>query len=329
MGDPAGVGPEIIAKVLADEKVFSFCRPVVIGDAGVMSKAVHELGLPLSVQPVSTVEQAAPGRDSLPVLDLALVDLSRHSWGNPGPASGTAVVEYIKHAVQLAMVGRADAIVTAPISKAMMNAAGHHYPGHTELLAELTGSREYGMLFVGGGLRVILATIHLALKDVPGRITTPGILGTLHLAHNALRAFGIERPRIGVAALNPHAGEGSLFGSEEQEAILPAVLKARAAGIDASDPLPADTLFYKARNGRYDVVVAMYHDQGLAPLKMAAFGNAVNVTVGLPIIRTSVDHGTAYDIAGKGCADPASMFQALTVAAELAAFRKGTAREGR
>jgi 4-hydroxythreonine-4-phosphate dehydrogenase len=182
------------------------------------------------------------------------------------------------------------------------------------------------MLFVGGGLRVILATIHLALKDVPRHITTPGILKTIRLAQAAMRAFGIEHPRIGVAALNPHAGEGSLFGREEQETILPALLEARAEGIHASDPLPADTLFYKALNGEYDVVVAMYHDQGLAPLKMIAFGTAVNVTVGLPVIRTSVDHGTAYDIAGKGCANPASLFQAAKLAAELAAFRKG-ARE--
>jgi 4-hydroxythreonine-4-phosphate dehydrogenase len=327
MGDPAGIGPEIAAKVFAEEKLFASCRPVLIGDAGVMAKAIRDFEQPVSLQRIDSADQAEAVRGMIPVLDLGLVDMSRHAWGNPGPASGTAVVEYIKRAVQLALTGRADAIVTAPISKAMMNAAGHRYPGHTELLAELTGSGDYGMLFVGGGLRVILATIHLALKDVPRHITTAAILKTIRLAQTALHGFGIERPRIGLAALNPHAGEGSLFGREEQEQILPAVLKARAEGIRCSDPLPADTLFYKARNGEYDVVVAMYHDQGLAPLKMIAFGNSVNVTVGLPIIRTSVDHGTAYDIAGKGCADPASLLQAALLAAEMAAFRKSRARE--
>jgi 4-hydroxythreonine-4-phosphate dehydrogenase len=216
----------------------------------------------------------------------------------------------------------ADAIVTAPISKEMMNAAGHHYAGHTELLADLTGTKEYGMLFVGGGLHVILVTIHVALKDVPRLITQASVLKTLRLAHRAMQSFGIDKPRIGVAALNPHAGEGKLFGTEEWDVILPAVVKARGEGIHASDPIPADTLFYKARNNYYDIVVAMYHDQGLAPLKMVAFGKAVNVTVGLPIIRTSVDHGTAYDLAGKGCADPTSLLEAVKLAVSMSAHRK-------
>lgn len=183
------------------------------------------------------------------------------------------------------------------------------------------------MMFVGGGLRLILATIHVALKDVPRQITEANILKTLRLAHRAMKYFGFPRPRIGVAALNPHAGEGGLFGSEERDAILPAVVKARAEGIDASDPLPADTLFYKARNNAYDIVAAMYHDQGLGPLKMLAFGNAVNVTVGLPVIRTSVDHGTAYDIAGTGRADPASLFEATKLAANMASYRRSETKE--
>lgn len=327
MGDPAGIGPEIIAKTFAREELFGFCRPVVIGDAPIMAKAVQELALSLECRSVASPEQSPTGPGVIPVLDLGLVNLAVHAWGRPNASSGTAVVEYIKRAVALTREGKADAIVTAPISKAMMNAAGHHYPGHTELLAHLTGTTEFGMLFVGGGLRVLLATIHLALKDVPKHITTPGILKTVRLAHQAARDFGIEHPRIGIAALNPHAGEGCLFGREEQDVILPALLEARALGMHPSDPLPADTIFYKARNGHYDVVVAMYHDQGLAPLKMVAFGSAVNVTVGLPIIRTSVDHGTAFDIAGKGCADPASLFQAAKVAAEMAAFRSGRTRE--
>lgn len=321
MGDPAGIGPEIIAKVLDSGEIFPFCRPVVIGDAGVMKKVIEEMRLSISVRSITSMTEADPANGRLDVIDLDLVDPATHKWGNPNASSGTAVVAYIRKAVESALKNQADAIVTAPISKAMMNAAGYHYAGHTELLADLTNCREYGMLFIGGGLRVILTTIHVALKDVAGQITTASVLKTLRLAHNAMPSFGIENPRIGVAALNPHAGEGRLFGNEEWDEILPAVVKARGEGIHASDPLPADTLFYKARNNYYDVVVAMYHDQGLAPLKMLAFGNAVNVTVGLPIVRTSVDHGTAYDIAGKGCADPASLLEAVRLAAKMAHYK--------
>jgi 4-hydroxythreonine-4-phosphate dehydrogenase len=321
MGDPVGIGPEIIAKVVDSGEIYPVCRPVVVGDANVLRKIVEEMSLSVSVRGVSTLADVDPTIGKLDVLDLGTVDISRHAWGKPDASSGKSVVEYIRKATKLAIKGDVDALVTAPISKEMMNAAGHHYAGHTELLAELTGAQEYGMLFVGGGLRVILATIHVALKDVPGRITQGSVLKTLRLAHKAMPLFGIEKPRIGVAALNPHAGEGRLFGSEEWDVILPAVIKARAEGIDASNPLPADTLFYKARNNYFDIVVAMYHDQGLAPLKMLAFGNAVNVTVGLPIIRTSVDHGTAYDIAGKGCADPASLLEAIKMAAAMSARR--------
>ncbi len=321
MGDPAGIGPEIIAKVIDSSEIFPLCRPVVIGDAGVMKKLIEEMRLSVTVNSIASLAEADPAKGKLDVLDLKNVNGAAHTWGTPSAASGKAVVEYIKKAVELAMNREAQAIVTAPISKEMMNAAGHHYAGHTELLADLTGTKEYGMLFVGGGLRVILATIHIALKDVPRYVTQATVLKTLQLAHKAMRYFGIEKPRIGVAALNPHAGEGKLFGTEEWDVILPAVIKAREAGIHASDPLPADTLFYKALNNYYDIVLAMYHDQGLAPLKMLAFGNAVNVTVGLPIIRTSVDHGTAYDIAGKGCADPTSLLEAIKLAVKMTKYR--------
>ncbi len=327
MGDPAGIGPEIIAKVIDSTELFPLCRPVVIGDAGVMKKLIEEMRLSIAVNSIASLSQADPARGKLDVLDLKNVELTGHRWGSPGASSGTAVVEYIKKAVELTMNREADAIVTAPISKEMMNAAGHHYAGHTELLAELTGTKEYGMMFVGGGLRVILATIHMALKDVPRHITQASVLRTLRLAHKAMQSFGIDKPRIGVAALNPHAGEGRLFGAEEWEVILPAVVKARGEGIHASDPIPADTLFYKARNNYFDIVVAMYHDQGLAPLKMVAFGNAVNVTLGLPIIRTSVDHGTAYDIAGKGCANPASLLEAVKLAVSMSVHRRRAQKE--
>lgn len=327
MGDPAGIGPEIIAKVLDSDEIVPLCVPVVIGDAGVMRKLIEELRLPVTVNSITSLSQAAPAKGRIDVLDLKNVDLTAHEWGKPGASSGSSVVEYIKKAVELAMDREADAIVTAPISKEMMNAAGHHYAGHTELLADLTGTKEYGMLFVGGGLHVILVTIHVALKDVSRLITQASVLKTLRLAHRAMQSFGIDKPRIGVAALNPHAGEGRLFGNEEWDIILPAVVKARGEGIHASDPIPADTLFYKARNNYYDIVVAMYHDQGLAPLKMIAFGKAVNVTVGLPILRTSVDHGTAYDIAGKGCADPTSLLEAVKLAVSMSAHRKRARKE--
>jgi 4-hydroxythreonine-4-phosphate dehydrogenase len=327
MGDPAGIGPEIIAKVFDSGEIYPLCRPVVVGDSGVMKKTAGELNLSVSVRAVSSIAEADPQPGKADVLDLKNVDLGRHRWGTPDASSGKAVVEYIKAAAGLALKREIDAVVTAPINKEMMNAAGFKYAGHTELFAELTNAKEYGMLFVGGGLRVILATIHAALKDVPKQITKKNVLKTIRLAHAAMKQFGMEAPRIGVAALNPHAGEGRLFGNEEWDEIMPAVLQARAEGIHASDPVPADTLFYKARNGYFDIVVAMYHDQGLAPLKMLAFGNAVNVTVGLPIIRTSVDHGTAYDIAGKGCADPASLLEAVKLAAKMAAIRFGGKKE--
>jgi 4-hydroxythreonine-4-phosphate dehydrogenase len=327
MGDPVGIGPEIIAKATDSKELFPLCKPVVIGDANVMKKVVEEMHLSVGVRSIASIAEADPEQGKLDVLDCKQVNITTHQWGRPDASSGSAVVTYIKEAVSLCLEGEAKAMVTCPISKEMMNAAGHHYAGHTELLADLTKTKDYGMLFVGGGLRVILATIHVALKDVPRLITQATVLKTLRLAHDAVRSFGIEHPRIGVAALNPHAGEGKLFGTEEWDTILPAVLKAREEGIHASDPIPADTLFYKARNNYYDIVVAMYHDQGLAPLKMIAFGNAVNVTVGLPIIRTSVDHGTAYDIAGKGCADPVSLIEAVKLASKMTAFRTADPRE--
>jgi 4-hydroxythreonine-4-phosphate dehydrogenase len=265
----------------------------------------------------------------LEVINIGTIDPDRHVWGKPDAHSGRDVVEYITHAVRLAMNNEIRAIVTAPINKEQIHAAGYDFPGHTELLAHLTNSNRYGMLFVGGGLTLILATIHEALGRVPGLITKDRVLTTIRLAHEAMLAFGIPLPRIGVAALNPHAGEAGLFGSEEAAEILPAVHAARAEGINASDPIPADTLFYKARNSHYDIVVAMYHDQGLAPLKMLAFGSAVNITVGLPIIRTSVDHGTAYDIAGTGRADPASLSEAVRLAALMAGHRRKTEEEAR
>ncbi len=249
------------------------------------------------------------------------MNLSELTPGRAGAYAGRAVVEYIRKAVLLATQGEVAAITTAPINKETLKMAGYSWPGHTELLAELTGTSDFGMMLAGGGLRVIIATIHCALKDVPGLITKDGVLRTIRLAARACRELGIETPRIVVAGLNPHAGEAGIFGDEEILHISPACEQARAEGLAVTGPLPPDTLFYKAKRGDFDIVVAMYHDQGLIPLKMLAFGSAVNVTIGLPIIRTSVDHGTAYDIAGQGIADPASLIEALKMAAQIAENR--------
>lgn len=229
---------------------------------------------------------------------------------------------FIKKAVELAQLGCIDGIVTAPINKEAINMAGCHFPGHTELLADLTQAQESGMMIVGGPLRIMFVTTHVAIKDLPALLTQAKIEKAIRLAHLALKdLFGIKKPRVGVAALNPHAGEHGLFGDEEARVILPAARAAQAQGIRASDPLPADTLFGKAARGEYDGVVALYHDQGLIPLKLVAFGTCVNLTVGLPIIRTSVDHGTAFDIVGRGIADPGSLVEAITLAAKLAKRR--------
>lgn len=318
MGDPAGIGPEIIVKAFLTGAAQELCTPFVMGDAALLRKTAGDLHADIRINVIGSPSAAAAGKGVLDVLDLANVDLARHRWGKPDASCGAAAVAYIRTAADLALTKRIAALVTAPISKEMMNAAGFPYAGHTELLAEATGTREFGMLFVGGGLRVILATIHEALRDVPKLMTRERVLSAIRLGYRAVRQFGIAAPRIGVAALNPHAGEGGLFGSEDEKVIAPAAAQARREGIDASDPVPADTLFHKALRGAYDLVVAMYHDQGLAPLKMIAFGRSVNVTVGLPIIRTSVDHGTAYDIAGTGRADPASLIEAIRIAVQLA-----------
>ncbi len=305
MGDPGGVGPEIILKALNSKAVRDVCRPLVVGDIKVLEEARQRLAIGTS--------------DMLKaVMDLNNVSLNELTIGRAGAYAGRAAVEYIRKAVELAVSGDVAAIVTAPINKETLKMAGYGYPGHTELLAELTGTREFGMMLAGGGLRVILVTIHCKLKDVPGMITRDSVLKTIRLAGTACTGLGLTSPRIAVAGLNPHAGEGGMFGDEEILHIAPACEEARAAGLDVTGPLPPDTVFYKAAKGAFDIVVCMYHDQGLIPLKMLAFGRAVNVTVGLPIIRTSVDHGTAYDIAGKGVADPSSLIEAVTLAAEMA-----------
>jgi 4-hydroxythreonine-4-phosphate dehydrogenase len=333
MGDPAGIGPEIIVKALSKplmNRIDRIARPVVVGDRGILERVSRRLKSSCEIRTLLDLETIRPLRTALSVIDLKNVNPSDFVIGQASAAGGQAAVEAIRKAVQLALARRVAAIVTAPISKEAVHAAGYPYPGHTELLAELSGSKEVGMLMVSPprskkdfGLRILLATTHLALRDLPGRLTRERVGTAIRLAHEAARGyFGIRRPRLAVAGLNPHAGEGGLFGREEGEIIQPAVEQARRDGIPVSGPFPADSLIRRAFEGRYDLVVAMYHDQALIPIKLLGFGRAVNVTVGLPFIRTSPDHGTAYDIAGKGMADPSSLVEAIRLAVDFSAKKK-------
>jgi 4-hydroxythreonine-4-phosphate dehydrogenase len=322
MGDPAGIGPEVIAKAVAGRALRSICYPIVIGSLPVMERTIKALALRLKAFRVDGHEPLPRRNDTIAVLDPLDTPLKRFTPGVAAAETGAASVAFIKKGVELARIGCIDGIVTAPINKEAINMGGCQYPGHTELLADLTQADESGMMIVGGPLRIMFVTTHVAIKDLPARLTQETIEKSIRLAQVALTTlFGIKKPKIGVAALNPHAGEHGLFGDEETRVILPAARVARSQGILASDPLPADTLFGKAAKGQYDGVVAMYHDQGLIPLKLVAFGTCVNVTVGLPIIRTSVDHGTAFDIVGKGVADPGSLLEAVKLAARIAGNR--------
>jgi len=322
MGDPAGIGPEVIVKALAGTKLRQLCYPLVIGSRPVMQQTIKKLKLKLEVRSVEGHDETPPRKNEIALLDPLEEPLDSFKPGVAAPGTGAASVAFIKKAVHLAQIGCIDGIVTAPINKEAINMAGCHFPGHTELLADLTQAQESGMMIIGGPLRIMFVTTHVAIKNVPALLTQAKIERAIRLAHLALTTlFGIKKPRIGVAALNPHAGEHGLFGDEEAQVILPAARAAQEKGMLASDPLPADTLFGKAARGDYDGVVALYHDQGLIPLKLVAFGTCVNLTVGLPIIRTSVDHGTAFDIVGKGIADPGSLIEAVTLAATLAAKR--------
>jgi 4-hydroxythreonine-4-phosphate dehydrogenase len=322
MGDPAGIGPEVIAKALAVAHLHNVCRPIVIGSLPVVKRTIKTLRLKLNVLGVHGHETTWPRRGTVAVLDPLDTPLRTLKPGIAAAETGAASVAFIKKAVELAQIGCIDGMVTAPINKEAINMAGFPYPGHTELLADLTHAKESGMMIVGGPLRIMFVTTHVAIKDLSSLLTQAKIEKAIRLAQSALTTlFDIKRPRIGVAALNPHAGEHGLFGDEEARVILPAARAAQQQGILASDPLPADTLFGKAAKGSFDGVVALYHDQGLIPLKLVAFGTCVNLTVGLPIIRTSVDHGTAFDIVGKGVADPGSLLEAIKLAAKIARNR--------
>ncbi len=322
MGDPAGVGPEIIAKTFADPDFHARNRALVVGDAGMLKRAAQLVGLPLEINEIPEPEDATftPGTaDVLQVGELP-PDLP---FGELDARAGDAAFRYVEKATGLASAGRVAAIATAPLNKEAMHIAGHGYPGHTEILADLTGTDDYAMMLVTDELKVIHVSTHVSLREAIDRAQPERELAVIRLAHESLKKLGVESPRVAVAGLNPHAGENGLFGKEDLEKIRPAVKAALDEGIDASGPWAPDTVMMRARQGYFDVVVVQYHDQGHIPIKLMGFDTGVNVTVGLPFFRTSVDHGTAFDIAGTGKADHASLEAALDLARSLAGAEDG------
>lgn len=319
MGDPAGIGPEIVIKALSSEGLFNLCRPVVFGDKLILEREIKQLKSPVKIKVVESLKHPAPPSGTISMFGISQLNPATTGHGRATIETGKASAAYIIRAAEAAAERKIDAVVTAPINKKSLQDAGYVYPGHTEMLADLTGTPGAVMMLAGQKLRVVLVSVHCALSRVSKAITPSNILNTILVSHRSLKKyFSVPAPRIAVAALNPHAGEEGLFGWEEKKIITPAIQQARIQEVDASGPYPADTLFYYASQGKFDAVVCMYHDQGLIPLKLLHFYDGVNITLGLPIIRTSVDHGTAYDIAGKGIANPASMLNAIRTAAQMA-----------
>jgi 4-hydroxythreonine-4-phosphate dehydrogenase len=324
MGDPVGIGPEVVIKALSCEDVYRCCRPFVLGDTAVLEKEKKALHSPLAIHVIEDPRQAAFTCGTLDIFSLSRLIPDTLRYGHPDQETGTAMGTYIVRAAAMALCREIDAMVTGPINKKSLQEGGYPYPGHTEMLARLTDTQDVVMMLAGEKLRVVLVTIHCAVSQVPRLLSREKILSTVLITAEGLKNyFSLPAPRIAVASLNPHAGEEGMFGGEETETILPAIMQAQHRGVNVSGPYPADTLFYYAAQGRYDAVVCMYHDQGLIPLKLLHFEDGVNITLGLPIIRTSVDHGTAYDIAGKGIANPSSLIQAITIASRMAAARQG------
>ncbi len=320
MGDAAGVGPEIIVKSLAHGEVYQQCRPLVIGDAERLRMADRICGTQLTILNLAAneIEKAAYQPGAVDCVDLNLIppDLP---WGRLSAQAGEAAYRYLTVAAQLALEGKVAAICTAPLNKEALHAAGHRFPGHTELLAHLTGTPEVSMMLTTPKLRVLHVTTHIGLIDAIAKIEPGLVERTIARGHDALEKSGIAKPRVGVCGINPHAGENGLFGhGEEEQKIVPAIDACRRRGWNVEGPLPADTLFYRAQRGDFDLVIAMYHDQGHGPVKVLGLESGVNITIGLPVVRTSVDHGTAFDIAGTGKADERSMLEAIRVAVELA-----------
>lgn len=322
LGDVAGIGPEVAVK--AWPELQPICRPTIVGDVPTMQRAAKLYALDADILPIATIGAIEPTARMIPVLQATMQDLASIETGRVSAIAGRAAYDFLCGAIDATLAGLADGIVTLPLHKEGLHAAGLKYPGHTEMLAERTGVKNFGMMLyappgpnVAGGIGVVHVTLHMALHDVFRHITTKAVLEKIHLLHGVMRKLCDREPRLAVAALNPHASDGGLFGDQERTILLPAVESARQAGICVTGPLPSDTLFVHAQRGQYDGVVAMYHDQGHIALKLLTGLAAVNVTLGLPIVRTSVAHGTAYDIAGKGEADHRSLLEAARVAAKL------------
>ncbi|MEH8067615.1 4-hydroxythreonine-4-phosphate dehydrogenase PdxA [Gallibacterium anatis] len=323
MGDAAGIGAEIIVKSLADKHLYEIAQPVVIGDKKMMQRALDLLQSPLKINVVTNLDNlnAKYGTIDLVDLDNVPADLP---YSQVDPRAGKAAYEYVEKAVQYAMANKIQAVVTAPLNKEALHAGGKMFPGHTEILAQLSGTKDYSMMLVSEKLRVIHVTTHVQLRKACDLVKKERVLTVIKLADENAKMLGFKQPRVAVAGLNPHSGENGMFGDEDHKEIVPAVEAAKQLGINASGPIPPDTVFHRAANlNEFDIVVVMYHDQGHIPIKLLGFDTGVNVTVGLPFIRTSVDHGTAFPIAGKGIADSKSMTESLYLAAQMAQIKFG------
>jgi len=332
MGDPAGIGPEVAAKTLARKEIYDICRPVIIGDTNAMRQAIQIAKVKLKARSISEIAEAKFEFGTMDVFDLKNVDMSQLEHSKISAMAGEAAFQAVKKVIELALEKKIAATVTGPIHKESINLAGHHFAGHTEIYAHFTNTKDYAMLLVSENLRVIHVSTHVPVRQACDLVKKERILKVIHLLHNALKQFGFQSPRIGVAGLNPHASDGGLFGWEEENEIIPAIQEAQALGIQIEGPLPPDILFPKAKGGCYDGCVAMYHDQGHIAFKFDGFiwscetgsmatVKGVNITLGIPIIRVSVDHGTAFEIAGLGIASPDSLIMAIEYAAKMARGR--------
>lgn len=332
MGDPAGIGPEIVVKALNLKETYEKCRPLVTGDAKVMAWAVEQMGTAQKINAIENVSEAKFELGTIDVIDLKCVDMDTFEPGKVAPQCGNAAFVSIVKAIELAMANEVDGTVTAPLNKEALHKGGHNFDGHTEIYAHYTGTKKYAMLLADEFLRVIHVSTHVSLREACDRVKKDRIIEVTELISDACKQFGMENPRIGIAGLNPHASDNGLFGWEEEKEIIPAVNELRERGFEADGPVPPDTLFAKAKCGKYDGCVAMYHDQGHIPFKVVGFNwdkktgkmdsaKGVNITLGLPIIRVSVDHGTAFDVAGKGVASPDAMLLSIDYATRMAISR--------
>lgn len=323
MGDAAGIGAEIIVKSLSDKHLYEIAQPIVIGDKKMMQRALDLLQSPLKINVVENLDNLNTKYGTIDLIDLDNVPADL-IYSQVDPRAGKAAYEYVEKAVQYAMANKIQAVVTAPLNKEALHAGGKMFPGHTEILAQLSGTKDYSMMLVSEKLRVIHVTTHVQLRKACDLVKKERVLTVIKLADENAKMLGFKQPRVAVAGLNPHSGENGMFGDEDRKEIVPAVEAAKQLGINASGPIPPDTVFHRAANlDEFDIVVVMYHDQGHIPIKLLGFDTGVNVTVGLPFIRTSVDHGTAFPIAGKGIADSKSMTESLYLAAQMAQIKFG------